>query len=125
MADSSEPAVASNPEIAFEKSDWRLRPIGLALLFIFAVLAASPFILMWAFPHSVSDVSRKLTIRPPGPGLQVNPPQDLAHFRAHEEKLLNTYYWIDKDKGIVHIPIDEAMKKVVRDGIDGFPKGQP
>jgi hypothetical protein len=35
---------------------------------------------------------------------------------------LNTYYWIDRDKGIVHIPIAEAMKRVATKGIDGFPQ---
>jgi len=45
-------------------------------------------------------------------------------FRADEEKLLNTYYWIDKQKGIVHIPIAEAMKKLASKGAPGFPERQ-
>jgi hypothetical protein len=40
-----------------------------------------------------------------------------------EQKLkLDTYYWIDRDRGIVHIPIEEAMKRVAAQGIPGFPK---
>jgi hypothetical protein len=35
---------------------------------------------------------------------------------------LNTYYWVDRDKGVVHIPIAEAMKRLVAKGIDGFPQ---
>ena len=48
--------------------------------------------------------------RPPQPLLQINPSTDLEQFRAHEEELLHTYGWIDRDKGIVRIPIDRAME---------------
>jgi hypothetical protein len=61
-------------------------------------------------------------IAPPGPRLQTSPERDMQQFRAEEDKRLNSYYWIDKQKGSVHIPIDEAMKKVVNTGIPGFPK---
>jgi hypothetical protein len=80
---------------------------------------------MWAYPRSVSDVSRRLEVRPPAPELQVNPQQDLVTFRLNEENRLNNYYWIDKQKGIVHIPIEQMMKKLTAQGIDGFPKRQP
>jgi hypothetical protein len=46
-------------------------------------------------------------------------------FRLNEENRLNNYYWIDKQKGIVHIPIEQMMKKLTAQGIDGFPKRQP
>ena len=88
-------------------------------------LVIAPFVLIRAFPRAVSDVSRALTVEPPQPRLQTNPPEDLARFRVDEEKQLNTYYWVDKQKGLVHIPIDEAMKRIAADGIDGFPRGQP
>ena len=35
---------------------------------------------------------------------------------------LNTYYWVNRDKGLVHIPIAEAMKRIATKGIDGFPQ---
>jgi len=63
-----------------------------------------------------------LRIAPPGPGLQTSPERDLQQFRGEEDKRLNTYYWIDKQKGTVHLPIDEAIKSVVQKGILGFPK---
>jgi hypothetical protein len=40
---------------------------------------------------------------------------DLATLRAHETQRLSTYGYTDKEKGIVHIPIDVAMQKVVED----------
>jgi hypothetical protein len=65
-----------------------------------------------------------LRISPPGPRLETNPEAELQRFRAEEEKRLNTYGWIDKQKGIVHIPIEEAMKNLARTGAPGFPERQ-
>jgi len=119
MAETSGPV---NPGTAFEPSDWALRPIGLALFGIFLFLLIAPLVLIWAYPSAVSDVGRSLAIAPPAPQLQTNPPQDLANFAAEQKRRLETYYWIDRDKGVVHLPIEDAMNKLVRDGSDGFPK---
>ena len=66
-----------------------------------------------------------MTVEPPQPRLQTDPSEDLAQFLADEDKRLNTYYWIDKKKGIVHIPIEQAMQELAEEGIDGFPRGKP
>jgi hypothetical protein len=114
-----------NLNVRHEASDWRVGIVGLVLLGIFVFLVIAPLVLMWAFPHSLRDVDRRLAVAPPAPRLQTNPAQDLAKFRADEDKRLNSYYWIDKQKGIVHIPIEQAMRKLAREGIPGFPKATP
>jgi len=50
---------------------------------------------------------------PPAPHLEVHPYEELRGLRAHEDDVLNHYRWVDKSKGIVHIPIDKAMDEVV------------
>jgi hypothetical protein len=117
--------VEDNPKTAFEKSDWPLGTVGLLLLGTLTFLVIAPFVLMGAFPRAVSDVRRALTVEPPQPRLQIDPSEDLARFLADEDKRLNTYYWIDKKKGIVHIPIEQAMQELAEQGIDGFPRGKP
>lgn len=117
--------VESNPDTAYERSDWPLGRVGLILVGTFLFLIIATFVLIGAFPRAVSDVGRALTIEPPAPRLQTNPPAHLAQFRAEEDKQLNSYYWVDKQKGVVHIPIDQAMKEVAKKGIDGFPQGEP
>ena len=124
MAEIAE-CVEDNPKTAFEKSDWPLGTIALVLLGTLVFLVIAPFVLMGAFPRAVSDVSRSLTVEPPQPRLQTNPPEDLAQFLVDEEKRINTYYWIDRQKGIVHIPIEQAMQELAEEGIDGFPRGKP
>ncbi len=39
----------------------------------------------------------------------------LAKARAEDEKLLTTYGWMDKGKGIVRLPIDAAMQKLTEE----------
>lgn len=39
----------------------------------------------------------------------------LAELRAAEASELGTYGWIDQAKGVVRLPIDEAMKLALRD----------
>jgi hypothetical protein len=117
--------IEDNPQTAYEKSDWRLGAIGLVLLGILVFLLIASFALIGAFPGAVSDVSRALTVEPPQPRLQTDPSEDLAQFRREEDNRLHGYYWIDKQKGIVHIPIEQAMQALVDEGIEGFPRGKP
>jgi hypothetical protein len=117
--------VEDNPKTAFEKSDWPLGTIGLVLLGTLIFLVITPFVLMGAFPRAVSDVSRALSVEPPQPRLQTDPSEDLAKFLVGEDKRLNTYYWIDRKNGVVHIPIEQAMQELAKEGIDGFPRGKP
>ena len=39
---------------------------------------------------------------PPEPRLQTNPKQDLRDLRAAEDKVLNSYGWVDRNRGIVY-----------------------
>jgi hypothetical protein len=57
------------------------------------------------------------TRQPPEPRLQTNPRADLQELRAHEDALLNSYGWIDKQDGVVRIPIEEAMKITAQRGL--------
>ena len=61
-------------------------------------------------------------LEPPGPRLQVTPETDLAAFRAQEEAVLSAYAWMDKEEGVVRIPIEEAMRIVAEEGLPVFPE---
>lgn len=94
-----------NPKTAVEQSDWRLAPVGWIFVATLLLLMISPLVLIGAFRQSVSDTGRQLVVEPAPPRLQVSPSRDLARFRAAEARRLNTYYWIDRKQGTVHIPI--------------------
>ena len=111
-----------NAETSYESSDWHVRAIGIVLAMLLLLVAIAVLALYFGFRTAALDVQRSLSVAMPPPALQTDPQQDLAELRAREEQLLNTYYWIDRDKGIVHIPIAEAMKRVAAKGVDGFPQ---
>ncbi len=54
---------------------------------------------------------------PPEPRLQTNPREDLREMRASEDALLATYGWVDKNAGVVRIPIEQAMQIVLERGL--------
>ena len=49
---------------------------------------------------------------PPEPRLQTDPRDDLKHLRETEDRTLESYGWVDRDAGIVRIPIEQAMTLV-------------
>ena len=60
---------------------------------------------------------------PPEPRLQPSPHKDLERMRAREDWQLSHYFWLDKAKGKVAIPIDRAMDILAARGIP--PQKQP
>lgn len=108
-----------NPEVRHEHTDVDLRRItywgaGLGLLVVL-ILA----FLLWLFDTFSRRESRqgrapqgipKSAPRAEAPRLQISPRADMAQMRAAEDKLLNNYGWIDKEKGVVRIPVERAME---------------
>jgi hypothetical protein len=53
----------------------------------------------------------------PGTPLQVDAPNELRRMRAAEQAALNSYGWVDKEAGIVRIPVDRAMEILAKKGL--------
>jgi hypothetical protein len=60
----------------------------------------------------------------PQPRLEVKPGADLAGLRAAEDADLNSYGWIDRSAGTVHIPIDRAMQLILQRGLPDVGAGK-
>jgi hypothetical protein len=54
---------------------------------------------------------------PPEPRLQIDPREDLRALRQAEDQALQSYGWIDRNAGVVRIPIDEAMRLTIQRGL--------
>lgn len=54
---------------------------------------------------------------PPAPRLQTEPFRDIVRLRETERLTLTTYGWVNREEGIVRIPIDEAMRLVIERGL--------
>ncbi|HEY3917252.1 MAG TPA: hypothetical protein VGL83_05645 [Stellaceae bacterium] len=115
----------ANPDIAVEHTDMNVRVIAIIAVGVLLYICLAPFILTRIYHPALSDIGRQLAIHPPGPELQLNPAADLLKFRAKADAQLDSYGWVDRAKGIAHIPIDQAMRDVAAGGIPGFPKAPP
>jgi hypothetical protein len=50
---------------------------------------------------------------PPEPRLQQFPRNEIYELRLSEQQKLTQYGWVDKEAGVVRIPIDEAMRLTI------------
>jgi hypothetical protein len=109
--------------MSHEKTDIRLRPIGIALA-IFLVVAVAVHIGVWflfdylRLEQERRDVRRSLIETrqaiPPQPRLQVDPYRDLNEYRKSQQQILDTYDWASREQGRVRIPIRRAMEQLAK-----------
>ena len=68
------------------------------------------------------DVQTHMIQRFPEPRLVDNERTELNGFRYGEEEKLNSYGWVDKNAGIAHIPIEQAMQSIAQKGLPTTPQ---
>lgn len=76
-------------------------------------------------PDSPSRIELKAQMIAPPPQLQVDPTADYETFRASEDAKMNSYGWIDKQAGIIRIPIERAMDLIAQRGLPTRGDGTP
>jgi hypothetical protein len=116
------------PQPEHETRDVNVRAVTKAGLAIGAGVIVSIFLMWFLFdqfagwqaqraelPEPIAAVNPQK--EPPEPRLQSAPVKDLAAFRAQEDAILNSYGWVDREKGIVRIPVDRAMEVVAKEGL--------
>ncbi len=95
--------------------------IGLVVAVALAVIVTSLFMRYRAFQHArqetpVPRLAREREITPE-PRLQVDASKELRQMRAAEDAALSSYGWVDKDAGILKIPVDRAMEILAKKGL--------
>jgi hypothetical protein len=119
----------SMPE-GHERSDVRIRPLGIFLGVLVVSMLLVGFVVQWMFGvlariaaegdpirHPLAESDR----RTPGPLLQVSPRQDLEVMRAGEQEELATAGWINREQGIARMPIDRAIELTADRGLPEWP----
>jgi hypothetical protein len=127
-----------NPETRHEDSDVNVRALlwAVVIFIVFAFVTHAVLYLQFhAYArHFRNESSQPLTMMqrpsnvPPTPRLQPfpndkvppnasTPLTDMAEMRAAEDEALNKPGWVDKQKGIVRIPIETAKQLVVQRGL--------
>jgi hypothetical protein len=122
------PDKTDNVEVVHEETDVNVGAIMRYGIGLFAIAVFIHLFLWWllgvyerqnqraqtqVFPMAAGQEDRL----PPAPRLQDNPQQELQELRAQQKALLEGYAWVNKETGIVRIPIEDAMKIVVARGL--------
>ncbi len=110
------------PPPRHEPTDVSARVIWIGMPLLIATVVALALLVLWLFPGRTIDRTLQLPLpRYPTPELQVSPRDEMTNFRERELRWLNSSGWVDKQRGVAHIPIDEAMRNIAREGIAGWP----
>jgi len=125
--DTSHQGQPVHSDVRYEKGDLRIGPVlavGAALMVLAFIVHGA---LAWMFNDLKDEKNRNYPGLPalaakerpklpkdvgriPEPRLQIDEPLDVVLLRRAEEARLSSYGWVDAKKGIVRIPINEAMR---------------
>jgi hypothetical protein len=118
---------AAEHDVRFEPADIQPHPVLLTGLCIFGATLVIAFATYFfaslltqarrregAQTQAAAAVARRL---PPEPRLQASPSGELQAYREAQMQQLSNYSWVDRDKGVVAIPIQSAMELIIQRGI--------
>jgi hypothetical protein len=130
-ADAPEPV---NTTVAFEAQDVSVSGVervglglGIVILIVLAVAAGLFHFLTRVQPIGTPEVAEGMGAAevhlPPAPRMQgipgdtVPPPEQQREFQAAAAAELNSYGWVDGQQSVAHIPIEDAMQQLVKNGL--------
>ena len=133
-ANKHEPDNGQSESRAYETRDVKLRPLvvfiaGLAVVGVVVYLVVFLMLRLFGGQAAREDarVAPSSVSRPaPGPGeerlppeprIQANAAADMDALRRQEDAILTTYGWVDRQAGIVRIPVDVAMTQILEEGL--------
>jgi hypothetical protein len=126
MGEAQHPGGAGQaPVPGHELRDLRPRAIAIFLLVLAVMIAGVLLVSTWIYDYSASRLAREEAPSapaakqgpPPEPRLQLSGPKEMQEFRAAEEAILGSYGWVQKDAGIVRIPVGRAMDLLAARGL--------
>lgn len=88
--------------------------IGAVVLLVVGVV----FLLLhwWDVPGTTDRAEPRPVVRQGAAPLETAPQLDLATYRARKERELHGLGWVDRQRGIAHIPIETAMDILAQRG---------
>ena len=100
---------------------FNLRTFGYFAIFLVGLIAfvllAGALLSGFLLPGNSIVITPAPTLLPPAPRLETNPGEIFPALHATQEAELNSYGWVDHQKGIVHIPIERAMELLAQSNL--------
>lgn len=115
-----------------EHTDVPIRPLGIFLtilatsLVVVCALVAGFFQLLFQESEqadpSTSPFAESKSNVVPGPHLQVSARDDMQTFRVREEQKIRALEWVDREKKLARIPIEQAIELTAKRGLPKWPE---
>jgi hypothetical protein len=118
------------PGAAYEHTDasvWTIAKFGLWLAIAAVIIHIGLGFMYSMFIERAKTTERECPLAtaepqlPAAPRLQQFPQNEMYQLRLQEDQKLNTYGWVNKDAGTVHIPIEDAMRLTIERGVQSRP----
>jgi hypothetical protein len=147
-ADEIDTSFITNPEVHREESDVSIRPILWFGVWLAVATAVIYFIIAGLYMYfedreASQDLARtplaeerkrvpdepRLQLAPTEAGqkqpsfIQDHPLMDMRELKEKEDAVLNQHGWVDQQNGIVHIPIEDAIKLALQQSQQYLPSG--
>ncbi len=109
----------------YEPRDTNIRGVVMFGIGLTALVAVALLLMGWLFRFlaerkepgpTPSPLALERTV-PPEPRLQVRPNTDIEKMRAAAQAALNSYGWVDRQAGVVRIPIERAIELTAQRGL--------
>jgi hypothetical protein len=114
--------------LGYETTDADAGPVVRFAIFLLAVTLATAALVIGFYKYldarEVAEKGQRYPMSemvqrplPPQPRLQTDPFTDITALRAKEREVLDEYAWVDKNTGVVRIPIERAIDVLAERGL--------
>jgi len=116
---------AKTAPVSHEKTDAAVRPIffvTIALAFAVGIVGVLVYGVFGYLASTRATEDRRAPLAnvdpqiPPAPHIEDHPERELQTLRTQEDKTLTTYGWVNKETGVVRVPLDRAIELQLRRG---------
>lgn len=87
---------------------------------VLLLLAVGFGMVFWFYKAEVPPRDAIVPKQFPSPQLMQDETDELHRVETEQQARLQGYRWIDRDKGLIAIPIDEAMRMIAAKGANGY-----
>jgi hypothetical protein len=116
------PSSLSDEGPKHERSDIDVRAVAIALVAVIGIVVLVTFLVKGLLATSGPSRAGPTETPPAAPiRLSSDPAGEIAAYQEEKRRQLDGYGWVDRDRGIAHVPIARAMQMMAEREQGGAP----
>jgi hypothetical protein len=128
MPEKRTPSPGGGPPLRHEPSDVGARGLLLFTLTLLFTVALIMLIAKAVLDHLIASRPQPVapvaavgpSLLPPVPRLQSSPDVALHELRTREDQEMTSYAWVDRQAGLIRLPVDRALELVANRGVPSW-----